>query len=235
MFLQRKKMIEEFEAVAAGCRRHLHNNEREWVQYEISSFCNTSITWIIVSVTAFLACGFWKIKWIRIRSEMMKLPVRIILKDIPSQWEKENLRRNRYLCVILSWVVVVCNHISSNCYQIPQSIRSWKLVPATQLTVNYSQSHSNLKLNSRHQKDRKLFNLMLSSYVEIHSIFLFPLKRYQVFMLWSYSVNNSDTNYTFLGRHLITHLLLLIQIWSFSHAIIEMAELSTLSLLVTQN
>ena len=137
------------------------------------------------------------------------------------------------------WGLRQCNHISTNCYQIPLSIRSWKLVPATQLTVNYSQSQSNLKLNYRHQRkiEKKFFTFMLSSYVEIHSIFLFPFKRYQVFMLWSYSVNNSDTNYTFLGRHLITHLLLLIQIWRQSHAIIEMAaaEISTLWLLVTQN
>ena len=39
---------------------------------------------------------------------------------------------------------------------------------------------------------------MLSSHVKIHSIFLFPFKRYQLFMLWSYSV--SDTNYSFLGK-----------------------------------
>ena len=120
---------------------------------------------------------------------------------------------------------------------LPNPPEHQKLVPATQLTVNYSQSQSNLKLNYRHQRkiEKKFFTFMLSSYVEIHSIFLFPFKRYQVFMLWSYSVNNSDTNYTFLGRHLITHLLLLIQISGRSHAIIEMAQLSTLSLVVTQN
>ena len=74
-----------------------------------------------------------------------------------------------------------------------------KLVPATQLTVNYSQSHYNLKLNyTDHRKRGKDFTFVLSSQLEIHSIFLFPFKRYQLFMLWSYSV--SDTNYSFLGK-----------------------------------
>ena len=111
-----------------------------------------------------------------------------------------------------------------------------KLVPATQLTVNYSQSHSNLKLNIRHHhrhkdRDRKhqlssylpmekftkiylgkvilkiywLDNTVWSSRVllssrrrKIHSIFLFSFIRHQLFMLWSYSV--SDTNYSFLGK-----------------------------------
>ena len=49
---------ESREMIESGSRTHLHNNEAEWVQYETSTSCSTSITCIIVSTRFFFLVGF---------------------------------------------------------------------------------------------------------------------------------------------------------------------------------
>ena len=124
-----------------------------------------------------------------------------------------------------------------------------KLVPATQLTVNYSQSHSNLKLNYRHHhrhkdRDRKhLLSCYLPMYKFIQS-FCFLSKDINFLCCEAIQFLTPITHFLekYEGRHLITHLLfifVLTNIKSLNHAIIEIAEILTLWLVVvvavTQN